>query len=273
MHRNGTKTSGDGADAVGHTHQDTGVLWSNVQVVNVEPGNGKTAKSHPQAERDDGRRGILAIGHDEKERSLHTEATAVEDLTHLGRVQNAFLPKMVGQDTAARHHYRHQQMWKRAKERVLKSNNLQNATDGSRLVHLFDLEGIDVFEVRGLKQHQQVKVPRSAEVSDKYRVDGHRGEEGSPRGVRDGRDGVGLPFFPERVLYVHQLPGLDRRMLARLLEHQPQPAQVPHYSHDAVKIERSLPSYSFNQFSAYGHCEHDSGVATAESERGQSRPF
>ena len=50
----GTDDARDGADGVGDSHQDGGVLGSHVQVVHAEPGPGEAAQTQGQREEGDG---------------------------------------------------------------------------------------------------------------------------------------------------------------------------------------------------------------------------
>lgn len=52
----------------------------------------------------------MSVGQHQKERRLHTEPAAIEDLPDAGRGQYAVFAQMVGQDTTERNHYGHQQM-------------------------------------------------------------------------------------------------------------------------------------------------------------------
>lgn len=50
INRDGANQPGDGSNAVGHTHQDTGVPGRNIQVVHVVSGDGEPAEGDTQRE-------------------------------------------------------------------------------------------------------------------------------------------------------------------------------------------------------------------------------
>jgi len=78
-----------------------------------------------------------------------------------------------------------------------------------------------------LEQHEEVKVPRPAEVGDYDGVHGHRSEKFFPRRIENCRRGR-LFGGAQRRFDVVQLSGRYGGMEARLLEAQPQPKYIPY---------------------------------------------
>ena len=129
---------------------------------------------------------------------------------------------------------------------------------------LFDLDREDVADVRSLEQHQQVEVPRPAEVRDKYRPHRQRREETNPRNVRQSGDSVGVRQGPQRVFYVQEFFRLDGRMLAGFLEDQPIPRGKPQDSYAPVEVEGGFPAGVFYEDTSQWQAEHDTRVTAAE---------
>lgn len=178
----------DGADPVGHTHQDAGVSGRDVQMIDVEAGNGETAARDADREGDRSRGSVLGrrrVCHHQEEERFHTETAAIENLPDIRRRQDAAFTEMIRQQTAAWYNHRHQQVRKRPDDSSLDERHPKG------LVH----------ETR-LKEHQQIEVPRSTEIGDDDGVYGHGGEKLSPRRRRQGGHGrLHLPLT-ERVLDV-----------------------------------------------------------------------
>lgn len=119
-----------------------------------------------------------------------------------------------------------------------------------------------------MKNHKQVKIPRSTEISNEDSVARHGRKERLPGGVGDRWYGLHLRMFSQGTLDVRQFFRLYARVVSRLLEHQPQPRHVPDQSHDAVEDEGRPGADAFDQFTRNRHAKHQTGVAAAE---GQSR--
>lgn len=72
--------------------------------------DGKSAEGHSKTQCHRGRHFRLSVGHYNEEERLHSEASTVEQLPHHGGGEDAFLSKMIGQETATGNYYRHQEM-------------------------------------------------------------------------------------------------------------------------------------------------------------------
>lgn len=117
IHEERDKKAGDGADPVGHTHQNTSVSGRDIQVIHVKAGNGEAAARDADRQGDGSRGPALVRGrvsHHQKEERLHAKAAAVEDLPDIRRRHDAVFAKVIRQQTTARHDHRHQQMRQRA---------------------------------------------------------------------------------------------------------------------------------------------------------------
>ena len=118
----GTDAPSDGPDPVGHAHEDAGVARRDVQMVDVEARDREAAESHPDGERRHALYVGIGEGHDQEERSLHSEAAAVEELADLGGVKKSLLTETVGEDAAAGDDDGHQEVGQRTQEAILTKN-------------------------------------------------------------------------------------------------------------------------------------------------------
>lgn len=97
MHNNGTQTTCNGPNPIGHAHQNTGVFRGDIQMVNIKTRYCETAEGNAYRKCGHSLRYRVRIGHDEEEGGLHSESATIEQLPHLGRGQNTFLSQSVGQ--------------------------------------------------------------------------------------------------------------------------------------------------------------------------------
>lgn len=111
-------------------------------------------------------------GHDQKEKSLQSEATAVEHFAHVCRTHQARFANVIGQHSTERHNDRHYQMRKCSQKsklyqidpkKSLQSNPWQAIMLNFSL-YLGDLELKPMLQKWALVQHQHVEVPRATEI-------------------------------------------------------------------------------------------------------------
>lgn len=113
VHEDGHEEAGYGTDAVGHAHEDTGVPRRDIQVINVEARDGEAAAGDADGQCQGGACPVpasRAAGHHQEEERLHAEAAAVKELAHVRRAHDSALTQVIGQQTAAGHDHRHQQV-------------------------------------------------------------------------------------------------------------------------------------------------------------------
>ena len=78
--RDGADHSAERPHAVADAHQDGGVAGRDVEVVDVEPGDGEPGAADGEDEGDDGRHPRVGVAHHDEEQSLAAEPAAVEHL-------------------------------------------------------------------------------------------------------------------------------------------------------------------------------------------------
>ena len=80
---NGADDPGDGADGVGDTHEDGGILGRDVEVVDAEPGPGEPAAAEGERDAGDGRAAVEQEGREGHEDRLAEVRRAREELPDL----------------------------------------------------------------------------------------------------------------------------------------------------------------------------------------------
>ena len=81
----GTDHSAECPDTVADAHEDGGVPGGDVQVVDVETGDGEARATHGQNKGNGGNGLAVGVSDDEKEESLAAETATIEDLANIRR--------------------------------------------------------------------------------------------------------------------------------------------------------------------------------------------
>lgn len=157
---------------------------------------------------------------------------------------------MIRQHATEWHYRRHNQMGQRPHE--------------AGFLHL---EAELVLEERWLEQHQQIEVPGATEVGHNDGVHRHGTHHLPPGRCLQWRH-RGMSGLAQRLLNVLELWNANRRMLARVLEAQPNPEHVPNDAEHSVGIEWRLIPDGIGQESGEGQSHHHAGIGAGKGQGG-----
>ena len=125
-------------------------------MVYIEARDGEPAAAHRDDEGEHGGQLVPRYPNDDQEEGLAPEASAVEDLPHIGCAEDLVPAQVVGQLAAERHDQGHDEVGKRRQGWAL------------RHVH-----PVDLLEVLGLGDEEEVEGPGPCEVGDDDRPHWH----------------------------------------------------------------------------------------------------
>lgn len=104
------KQSSDSSNTIRHPHQNTSIPWSDVKVIDIETRNSKPTAGHPDRQSNRRTSSVIVSGrvgnYQEKER-FHSEPSAIEQLSYIGRSHSSRLTQMICQQSTAWYYYRH----------------------------------------------------------------------------------------------------------------------------------------------------------------------